>query len=73
MQSAERVLYMYDTIVIKNENITRNELCEKFDVSLKTIERSTKAINRYIYPKRIREDKKTKYLKVITLSEDEML
>ncbi len=72
MESAFRTLWIYDKIVINNLKYTENELAEEFEVTTRTINRTIRTINRFIYPKRIRKNDKDDHLRVIQLSEEEM-
>ena len=71
MESAFRTLSIYDRVVIQGVQLTEKSLAEEFEVSLKTINRSIRTINRYIYPKRLRTNA-SKCYEVIVLTEDEM-
>lgn len=72
MESSFRTLSIYDRLVNQRLKTSEEALAEEFEVTTRTINRTIKIINRFIYPQRIRKIENKKYLHVIQLTEDEM-
>lgn len=74
MECSSRAIAIYDRIVIKKEkNLSEESLAFEYEVSTRTIKRTIRDINIYIYPKRVKKFTSNKYYKVVVLDEDEMI